>query len=443
MKFYQTLLSAVFTGLFLMQSAWAQVPDKMSYQAVIRNNSNQLVTNQTIGMRISILQGSATGTVVYTETQAPLANENGLVSIEIGTGVSMDDFSEIDWTNGPYFIKTEADPAGGTSYTITGTSQILSVPYALHAKTVASYDEADPVFGTSSAKDIATSDIENWNTAYGWGNHAGLYKQASYLPEWSNIKSKPTSVAGYGITDAVNLDSNQCIGGHKKFSHNILVDEMTIGPGICGNCQNTTIGIGSLASLVEGFNNTGVGYRTLRLNTFGSYNTAIGSLALEHSKGSENTAIGLGALGSGVNNFQNAAVGAYAGSSNTNGGNNVFIGYCAGYEETGSDKLYIDSHARGNETGGRTKSLIYGEFNADPTKQVLNVNGHLNTYSLNGVSLFIKEGNNGTVSGDTYCKGAEWGRVGFCIAVKRLDTGEYIETDVEVQTPVSCLCGTF
>lgn len=121
--------------LFISASTWAQSPEKMSYQAVIRNSSNVLVTGQNIGMQISILQGSISGTAVYTETQTPTTNTNGLVSLEIGSGTTSDDFSTIDWTNGSYFIKTETDPTGGSTYTITGTSQLMSVPYALYAKT--------------------------------------------------------------------------------------------------------------------------------------------------------------------------------------------------------------------------------------------------------------------------------------------------------------------
>jgi len=106
----------------------------MSYQAVIRNSSNALVTNSAVGMRISILQTSATGTAVYVETQTPTTNANGLASVEIGGGtVVSGNFTTIAWANGPYFVKTETDPAGGTSYSITGTSQLLSVPYALYA----------------------------------------------------------------------------------------------------------------------------------------------------------------------------------------------------------------------------------------------------------------------------------------------------------------------
>ncbi|EFK96717.1 Legionella vir region protein, partial [sediment metagenome] len=108
----------------------------MSYQAVIRNSSNALVVSKVIGMKISILQGSTAGTAVYVETQTPTSNANGLVTLEIGGGtVVSGNLASIDWANGPYFIKTETDPTGGTSYTITGTSQLLSVPYALHAKT--------------------------------------------------------------------------------------------------------------------------------------------------------------------------------------------------------------------------------------------------------------------------------------------------------------------
>jgi hypothetical protein len=116
--------------------SFAQAPNKMSYQAVIRDNSNALVTNQVVGMQISILQGSANGSAVYTETQTPITNANGLVSLEIGGGtVVSGNFATINWANGPYFIKTETDPAGGNNYTITGTNQLLSVPYAMYAAT--------------------------------------------------------------------------------------------------------------------------------------------------------------------------------------------------------------------------------------------------------------------------------------------------------------------
>ena len=117
---------------FAVSITFGQAPQKMSYQAVIRNASSILVTSAPVGMRISILQGSASGSSVYTETQSITTNANGLASFEIGTGTLVSgNFATINWGNGLYFIKTETDPTGGTTYTITGTSQLSSVPYAL------------------------------------------------------------------------------------------------------------------------------------------------------------------------------------------------------------------------------------------------------------------------------------------------------------------------
>jgi hypothetical protein len=122
--------------IFIQLQSIAQSPQKLSYQAVIRNSSNALVTNTTVKTRVSILQGSATGTAVYVETHTPTTNANGLVSIEIGGGtVVSGTFSTINWANGPYFVKTETDPAGGTNYSITSSQQLLSVPFALHSIT--------------------------------------------------------------------------------------------------------------------------------------------------------------------------------------------------------------------------------------------------------------------------------------------------------------------
>lgn len=163
---------SILAAVLLTATVWAQSPEKMSYQAVIRNSSEALVTNTTVGMQISILQGSATGTAVYVETQTPTTNANGLVSIEIGAGtVVSGTFASIDWANGPYFIKTETDPTGGTTYTITGTSQLLSVPYALHAKTAETVTggitETDPIFTSSQAANITATDITNLSNLSG------------------------------------------------------------------------------------------------------------------------------------------------------------------------------------------------------------------------------------------------------------------------------------
>ena len=112
----------------------AQAPEKFSYQAVIRDASNNLVVNQMVGLQISIRQYTDMGTIVYQETHTAMTNINGLVSLEVGGGMTMDNFSDIDWGDGPYYIQTGIDPTGVMDYnSIMGTTELISVPYALYA----------------------------------------------------------------------------------------------------------------------------------------------------------------------------------------------------------------------------------------------------------------------------------------------------------------------
>lgn len=115
-------------------STFAQVPQKMTYQSVIRNSNGDLITNTSIGVQISILKDSPSGQVVYIETMSSTTNENGLLTLEIGGGTPiLGTFAAINWGTGNYFVKTETDLAGGTNYSIVGVGQLLSVPYALFA----------------------------------------------------------------------------------------------------------------------------------------------------------------------------------------------------------------------------------------------------------------------------------------------------------------------
>lgn len=162
-------LGTIIIAVLLAVNVFAQAPEKLSYQAVIRDNGGQLIINQQVGMQVSILQGSENGTAVYVETQTPISNTNGLITTEIGAGIIVSgDFSAIDWSQGPYFIKTETDPAGGTSYSVEGTSELLSVTYALHSKTAEELSgpltELDPVFQESLAAGISEVDTAYWNS---------------------------------------------------------------------------------------------------------------------------------------------------------------------------------------------------------------------------------------------------------------------------------------
>jgi uncharacterized protein (TIGR02145 family) len=166
-------LFTILAVALLAVSVFAQAPEKMTYQAVVRDADDNLLQELLVGMQISILQGSDTGAAVFVERHFPTTNYNGLVTIEIGDGTLVSgSFTDINWADGPYFIKTETDLNGGTDYTLTGTNQLLSVPYALHAKTASEFAETDPVFEGSPAAGIEPADIGNWDEAYSWGNHA-------------------------------------------------------------------------------------------------------------------------------------------------------------------------------------------------------------------------------------------------------------------------------
>jgi hypothetical protein len=139
-KMRTSQLSFVFLILLLsLEVSIAQSPQKISYQAVVRDASDELATNQTIGMQISILEDSETGSSVYVERHFPTTNANGLVSLQIETGtVISGEFDSIGWGENSYFIQTETDLAGGSNYSISGTSELLSVPYAMYAQSSAS-----------------------------------------------------------------------------------------------------------------------------------------------------------------------------------------------------------------------------------------------------------------------------------------------------------------
>ena len=128
------ILFALFTLMLTMSAVFAQAPQKFSYQAVVRNANNQLVANSNVGVRVSVLQGSIFGASEYVETHAVTTNANGLLTLNVGDGTALQgSMSDIDWGNGPYFLKTEMDPDGGTNYSVTSTQQLMSVPYALYA----------------------------------------------------------------------------------------------------------------------------------------------------------------------------------------------------------------------------------------------------------------------------------------------------------------------
>ena len=180
------------TVLLLSVGAFAQAPQQISYQAVVRNSSNVLVTNSTVGIAISIVKDSANGTAVYSELQTATTNANGLFSIIIGNGLfASGSISAINWGSGLYFIKSQIDPNGGINFTISGTSQLLSVPYALYAAN-----------GSTAGKN--KGDLQYWDGSK-WvvlpaGANGNVLTMANGVPTWATVGTTPPTITVPTVT---------------------------------------------------------------------------------------------------------------------------------------------------------------------------------------------------------------------------------------------------
>lgn len=158
-------------------TSFGQTPYGIKYQAVVRNASGNILANQTVGVQLSIQEGSIGGPTVYVETFAPTSNSYGIINIEIGAGTSKDDFSAIDWANNNYFLETAIDVKGGNSYESMGTSQFMSVPYAFHAKTVENDSDEQTLNFDNITHELSISNGNTINLPINlegdnWGNQA-------------------------------------------------------------------------------------------------------------------------------------------------------------------------------------------------------------------------------------------------------------------------------
>lgn len=200
---------AVFIGILF---AFAQVPEKMTYQSVIRNASGQLLKNQNVAVKVSVLLNSVSGVVVYSERLTGTTNANGLLSMEIGSGTVLSGtFNTINWSSGNYWLKTETDPTGGTNYTISGASQLLSIPYAMYAKS------------SGSTATIMRTDVLSIGpfSFVSPGNNHNVNTLKAYFP---------TSMSGATLVAPVNLPNGSVISQIKvHFLDNNYTKDYTFG----------------------------------------------------------------------------------------------------------------------------------------------------------------------------------------------------------------------
>jgi hypothetical protein len=432
-------------------STFAQSPSAVNYQAVLRDSGSSLITNQSVGVEIIILSGSASGSEIYYETHTTTTNSNGLMSIVIGSGSSKEDFSAIDWGAGPYFIKTSTDPNGGSSYAIEGTAQLMSVPYALFANDVANnaINSTKILDGSLTNLDIAA------NAGIDQGKINGL---SAELSSKANIDS-PTftgtvDVGGAGISlnalldDAgpteiisgtllVQAEANNDIalrilgndaddyysggkiifGDYEPDSYGVTISESSdetllieastteiigdltvsdnvtatafVGDGSRLTNLPSSSGGGSLQAVTEG-SNTGL----RRSDTSELHYGDIGKYAvdLSYSNTSSNT---LGAIGdySFASGFKNTAAGVSTtatGESTTASGENSFSG---GYNTTasGDNSLVFGIGLEANTQG----ELVIGRYNSS-------ANANINVWLDNDPIFTIGNGDNETTRANAF-----------------------------------------
>lgn len=396
--------SALFIGLLIMLCMKqtllnAQAPQLISYQAVVRDAGNSVISNATIGMRISILQDSSAGTVVYQEQQNPQTNSLGLITIKIGGGnVVSGSMSAINWNQHTHFIKTEVDPNGGSNYSIIGVTQLLSVPYALSSgdnhftssgSHIYSNNTGNIGIGNSSPSEkldvLGKTKTSSLQITSGANQGYVMQSDASGNGSWVN----PSSLS---VTTGLNYVGNSYLGKTSGFGgtgtneggnnlSNVFIGNNT-GLVNDGGIDNIGLGSNSLVSNTFGTYNIGIGRYTLGSNIDGGNNTAIGTYSLRfNSNGGNNTALGYSA-GYYATGSSNVFLGNNAGFNNE-GSSNVFIGNEAGKDEIGSNKLYIDNSST-------TTPLILGNFSTNKvsindsleSKYFKLTNGATNAYLL-------------------------------------------------------------
>jgi trimeric autotransporter adhesin len=327
----------LFSIFFSLFTANAQAPQKMSYQAEIRNTSNILVVNTVVGIKFSILQTTSQGNAVYTETQTPTTSVNGLISVEIGAGIPVSgNFSTINWAAGPYFIKIETDPTGGTNYTISGTSQLLSVPYALYAANAwgingnAGTNPTVNFIGTSDNKDVIfkrsntiAGRIGAENTSLGLNSLINSYANEAFNTAIGNSALKNNSDGKYNVAIGFASLTNNHLGSYNTANGNASLTLNTDGnfntANGCyalyfNNLGNKNVATGYQAAYhnTTGINNSVAGYAALLNNSIGNDNTAVGYNSLLNSKADRNTAVGSNSLSALSNGSYNTAFGGYA-----------------------------------------------------------------------------------------------------------------------------------
>lgn len=423
------LILAVVT-LFAVTAAIAQAPMGMNYQAVVRDAAGVPVSNGMVRMRWTMHDGSPAGTAVYSESALLPTNKFGLVSTVLGTNGG--DLSSVNWRLGAKYLQVEVDITGGTSYTDMGTTQLMSVPYALYAERSGSGGGAGTTGPTGAKGDTGSQGPAGANGAAGATGPQGPAGAAGATGPAGPTGAKgdtgaqgPAGATGakgdtgaqgpagsnnaWGLTgSAGTVNGTNFIGTTDNVPFSIRMNNQPSGKIEINNTffgyntgsantgiQNTGLGAGALKANTIGFANTSAGFNSLTSNASGNYNVAIGYTALaSNASGGYNTATGGGAMYYNTSGEYNTANGYSALLSNTSG---------LGNTATGTGTLYYNSTGNYNTAEGYNalQSNTTGAYNTAAGTSALNKNttGGYNTATGYNAAYNNTTGSNNSAHG--------------------------------------------
>lgn len=363
---------SIITLLFLTVTlSFGQSPQAFRYQTITRDASGNIIANKFVSFRMSIVQGSITGTTVYQEKDTATTNQFGLANLSIGMGtVLTGTFSSISWGAGPYFIKIEFDPAGGNSFALMGTTQLMSVPYALYADSAKNAGPAGPTGPTGVAGVTGPSGADGATGAMGATGADGATGPTGAMGA-TGVAGATGATGATGMSYAIQDSAWTLLGNAGTTpgtnfigttdNQDVVFKRNNVQAGMLNNANgNTTWGVGSMTSAATGTNNVAVGNQALNANTSGSRNTATGQGALAANNGNDNTADGYQALYANTTGVWNTATGQSALTANTTGNSNTADGQGAlttnttgaNNTATGAAALYANSTGGSNTADG-------------------------------------------------------------------------------------------
>ena len=257
MKKLYTLLAIIATI-----ATFAQAPQGFNYQATVRNSNGALIVNQIVLVKFNVYQNTATGTLVYSENQTVTTDDLGHINIVVGQGTATTGtFSTINWGTANYYLGIELNT--GSGYVAMGTTQLLSVPYALYAN--------------SSGNGTSMGAISNTSNPKGATIASGV------------LSLTPADATNGGILTT----GNQTISGEKTFNSDMKINGITLGKGAGQLSSNTVVGSSSLTANTTGNGNIAIGNTALGNNITGNNNIAIGNASSRSNyNGNNNTIVG-------------------------------------------------------------------------------------------------------------------------------------------------------